>query len=130
MLVDPVSRARSLVGTAFKLHGRDPAYGLDCVGLVAAAFCVDDTPQDYALRGGDPATFGRMLRALGCRRRRASPRRGNVFLLRPGPAQFHLGIWTGQSLIHADAGLRRIVETPGWPRWPLTSVWIAPRRRK
>ncbi len=29
--------AESLVGIRFRLFGRDPAYGLDCVGLVAAA---------------------------------------------------------------------------------------------
>ena len=29
--------ARALVGVPFRLQGRDPALGLDCVGLVGAA---------------------------------------------------------------------------------------------
>jgi cell wall-associated NlpC family hydrolase len=29
--------AETLVGSRFRLHGRDPETGLDCVGVVAAA---------------------------------------------------------------------------------------------
>ncbi|MGB3625580.1 MAG: hypothetical protein WA989_07125, partial [Henriciella sp.] len=29
--------ARALIGTPFRLHGRDPASGIDCVGLVHCA---------------------------------------------------------------------------------------------
>lgn len=128
MRADPVTVARGVIGTPFRLHGRDPAFGLDCVGLVSLAFGRrGEAPSGYAMRGGEKAAFEKMLRALRCRRRRIAPKRGDVLLLAPGPAQYHLGIWTGRSLIHADAGLRRIVETPGWPRWPMLSAWIVAR---
>lgn len=129
MRADPVMLARALVGTPFRLHGRDPAFGFDCVGLVASVYAPSgDVPTGYALRGGNAGEVSKMIRALGCRRRRCGPMRGDLFVLSPGPAQLHVGIWTGTSLIHADAGARRVVETPGWPRWPLISAWIPKRK--
>ena len=116
-----VARARALVGTPFRLHGRD-ACGVDCVGLVALAWLHTEIPTGYALRTSDPVAIEGPLRALRFRRRR-KVQPGDIFILNAGPAQVHLGIWTGNSLIHADAGLRRVVETPGWPRWPVSSMW-------
>jgi hypothetical protein len=40
--------------------------------------------------------------------------------------QVHLAIDCGGSFVHADARLRRIVETPGNPSWPVIAVF---RRR-
>ena len=34
--------AESLVGTRFRLHGRDPDTGLDCVGLLAASLAAKE----------------------------------------------------------------------------------------
>ena len=48
---------------------------------------------------------------------------GDIMLLHAGAAQLHLGLWSGTSLIHADTGLRRVVELPGWPLWPVLGVW-------
>lgn len=130
MGIDPIATARTLVGTPFRLHGRDSVSGVDCVGLVSLAFGrPGEAPSGYTMRGGEGAAFETLLRTLRCKRRRVAPKRRDVFLLASGPAQFHLGIWTGDSLIHADAGLRRVVETPGWPRWPLLSAWIVGRKR-
>lgn len=81
-------------------------------------------PESYPLRGGDIQQFEHLLRRSGFVRRKAGWRRGDVLVLRPGPAQVHLGLWTGESLIHADAGLGRIVETPGIPCWPVLSAWL------
>lgn len=120
-----VERARACVGTAFRLHGRDPAHGLDCIGLIGWALDrVDDVPRGYALRGGDPAAFAVMIEGAGLlpvTDRRA----GDVLLMQAGPAQVHFAIWTGTSLIHADAGLRRVVERPGAPPWPVLGQWRA-----
>ena len=48
---------------------------------------------------------------------------GDVLLMAAGPGQLHLGIWTRDGFVHADAGLRRVVERPGMPPWPLIGVW-------
>lgn len=127
---DPVTAARTLLGVPFRLHGRGPAFGLDCVGLVVFAYGLgDDVPTGYSLRSRDPTHWEQVIQSHNFIRRRAGWRRGDLLVLRPGPLQIHLGIWTGQSLIHADAGLGRIVETPGVPRWPVLSAWLRCKRR-
>jgi murein DD-endopeptidase / murein LD-carboxypeptidase len=124
MAVDPVAQARALIGTRFRLHGRDPATGLDCVGLITCTYpAITRPPEGYALRGGTAAGFAAMFIANGMRQRHGEPRAGDVLLLQPSAAQFHLGVWSGESLIHADGVLRRVVETPGALAWPLVSAW-------
>lgn len=117
-----VTRARALVGTRFRLHGRDPAHGLDCVGLAAAAFALAGVPSGYPLRGGEP---GRVAAAIGrWLRRSAAPRMaGDLLLMETGPGQLHLGVWTGDGLVHADLGLGHVVERPGVPPWPVVATF-------
>ena len=122
MAAKVVARARALVGTPFRLHGRDTR-GVDCVGLVALAWTRSgEVPTGYALRTCDPATIEAPLRGMRFRRRRKL-KPGDILILNAGPAQLHLGIWTGDGLVHADAALRRVAETPGVPRWPIVSNW-------
>lgn len=118
-----VARARRLVGTRFRLHGRDAA-GLDCVGLAAAAYGRDDVPTGYRLRSGDAAAVARIIGALGLV---PAPDRaaGDLVLFRAGPGQLHLGIDSGSGTIHADAALRRVVERPGPPPWVEIARWRA-----
>jgi murein DD-endopeptidase / murein LD-carboxypeptidase len=124
MADDVVARARALIGTRFRLHGRVPETGLDCVGLITCACpAITRPPEGYALRGGTAAGFAAMFIANGMMRREGEPRPGDILLLQPSAAQFHLGIWSGDSLIHADGVLRRAVETPGALAWPLVSGW-------
>jgi murein DD-endopeptidase / murein LD-carboxypeptidase len=124
MPVDPrTARARALVGTLFRLHGRDPETGLDCVGLIARAIEREAlAPMGYSMRGGSEAGWVAMLNGV-MTRRRTGQEPGDIVFFKAGPAQFHLGLWTGNSLIHADASLRRVVETPGPPRWPVIGAW-------
>lgn len=106
-----VARARIALGARFRLHGRDPATGLDCVGLAAWAFEAE-VPRDYALRSGDVGRVARVVSALGLaavENREA----GDLLLLRMGPGLLHLAIDSGGGVIHADAMLRRVVERPG-----------------
>lgn len=117
-----LARARALVGTPFRPQGRSAALGLDCIGLVAVAAEAERVRCDYRLRGGDPAELEEGLRAAGFRAA-GSPRAADVLVMRAGPQQLHLGIWTGAGLIHADAGLRRVVERPGPPLWPVLGAW-------
>lgn len=105
-----------MVGARFRLHGRDPASGLDCVGLAALAFG-RDAPTGYALRGGDAEAVAASLDAMLVRADGAAA--GDLLLLRTGPGQLHLAIRTEGGFVHADAGLRRVVERPGAPPWPV-----------
>ncbi len=121
---DVISRARALVGTRFRLHGRVPETGLDCVGLITCACpAIARPPEGYALRGGSAAGFAAMFIDNVMRQRAGDPCPGDILLLQPSAAQFHLGVWTGESLIHADGVLRRVVETPSAPPWPVLSGW-------
>lgn len=131
-----VAAARSAIGARFRVHGRDPAYGLDCVGLVALAVRAGGVttivPNDYALRSGDADAVAAMIAAAGLVTAHA-PGAGDVLLCRPGPGQLHLVIDGGVrrdhppgSIIHADAQLRRVVERPGPPPWPVIGRWRIP----
>lgn len=118
-----VVRARALIGTRFRLHGRDPATGLDCVGLCAVAAGITHVPTGYPLRGGNLAAYQDWLNAYAVRQTRAM-QAGDIVLFDLSAAQYHLGIWAGQSLIHAHAGLRRVVETPGAPEGACVGCWV------
>lgn len=121
-----VEAARGTVGARFRLHGRDPRFGLDCVGLVALALraggCAGAAPEGYALRGGSVERFAAMIEAAGLRRV-AVPQPGDLLLFDAGAVQFHLAIMVPGGLVHADAGLRRVVERPGVAPWPMLGAW-------
>ena len=118
-------RARALVGIRFRPQGRDPMLGLDCVGAAAAAEVpAGRVPRDYPLRGVHLAAIEHELCDLGCRPvpvERAVA--GDVLVCETGPAQFHIVVRAWSSFIHADAGLRRVVERPGEPPWPVLGSW-------
>jgi len=116
-----VARARGCVGIRFRAQGRGPD-ALDCIGLVAASLGIEQVPADYAMRGGSRELMSKGLRAAGLRPV-ARAAAGDVLVMEAGPGQLHLGIWTGEGLVHADAGLRRVVERPGEAPWPVVSAW-------
>lgn len=119
-----VARARACVGARFRPQGRSVADGLDCVGVAGIAFGVAALPRDYALRGVALKRVEAVAEAAGLRRiETAEVMAGDLLLVEAGPAQVHLLVATGAGFVHADAGLRRVVETPGAPRWPLLAVW-------
>lgn len=128
MTVDYATRATALVGTRFRLQGRGEG-GLDCVGVVLATFGIpsDAGPQDYRLRGIRLADVRAALETQFRRVRKAELRAGDVMLLDAGYGQLHLGVRTSIGFVHAHAGIRRVVETPGLPQWPLLGVY---RRRR
>jgi cell wall-associated NlpC family hydrolase len=116
-----VRRARALVGTRFRAQGRG-GDGLDCIGLVAAAVGASRVPADYALRGGSLRRLEIELRRAGLEPE-AEAEAGDVLAMASGPAQLHLAVHTGTGFVHADAGLRRVVERPGKPPWPIIGIW-------
>jgi hypothetical protein len=124
--------ARACLGARFRPQGRDVALGLDCVGLVAVAFRAAgyeaSVPRGYPLRGGNGAAFAAVIEAGGLRP--VAPDEageGDLLLLLAGPAQFHLAVRTDTGFVHADAGLRRVIETPGQPPWPILGAWRVPQ---
>lgn len=120
--------AAALVGTPWRLHGRDPATGLDCIGLLGAALAVIGRPvtlpTGYPLRlrqlDGwlpEPAILG-FIAATDP----AAP--GDVVLLRPAPAQVHLAIAAEPGgWIHAHAGLRKVVHQTALPAGERLGHW-------
>lgn len=117
-----VATARALIGVRFRPQGRSPETGLDCVGLVAAAIGAPPPAADYALRGGSPERIAAALGREGLVQV-AAAEPGDVLVMRPGPAQLHLGIRTAEGLVHGDAALRRIVERPLPVPWPVLHIW-------
>lgn len=107
--------ASALVGVAFRPQGRDPATGLDCVGLVWAAYAAAGrvlvAPAHYPLRGWERERIEAALVGAGFQRvtNRCD---GDVALIMLAARQFHLGVIGPASFIHAHAGLRRVVEAP------------------
>ena len=51
------------------------------------------------------------------------PEAGDVMLFEAGPGQLHMGVLTDGGLVHADAGLRMVVERPLPFPWPVLGRW-------
>ncbi|MBA4761843.1 peptidoglycan endopeptidase [Sphingomonas sp.] len=117
----PLERARGAIGARFRLHGRDVAHGLDCVGLAGLAYGIA-VPRGYALRGGSVAQVSEVAAAAGLVRV-DDARAGDLLLLNAGAGQLHLAIASERGVIHADAALRRVVERRGVPPWPELARW-------
>lgn len=120
--------AVALAGTRFRLHGRDPETGLDCIGLLAAALTrigrPAPLPTGYALRTHVLPALEGMARACGFAQAEGADLPGDVLLLRVGPCQYHLAIAAGGGrVVHAHAGLRRVVIMPDTPGWPVLRRW-------
>ena len=124
MKIDYAARARALVGMRFRPQGRGTS-GLDCVGVVLATFDIPaaTVPQDYRMRGGQLGELRRRLDERFRRIARSALRAGDVMLLLAGEQQPHLAVRTPRGFVHAHAGIRRVVETPGMPEWPILGVY-------
>lgn len=125
--------AGQFVGTPFRLHGRDPLHGLDCVGLVSAALRAIGrepvVPAAYALRNRDITKLVTLAAANGFEETSEPIKPGDMVLVKPGPAQWHLLIAEyGGGFIHAHAGLRRVVRMPGPLGWPVVRQWRLPSK--
>jgi hypothetical protein len=82
-------------------------------------------PSGYRLRGGDLRRIAAIIERFGLVAV-ADGRAGDVALARSGPGQWHLLVLTGGGFVHADAMLRRVVERPGAPPWPVIGCWRLP----
>jgi cell wall-associated NlpC family hydrolase len=126
---DFAERARALVGTPFRLQGRGVG-GLDCVGVALAAYGVqnEDARSNYRLRGEYEQEVRRFLRESFRRVSAAQLRSGDLMLMKVAGDQLHIGVRTDAGFVHAHAGLRRVVETPGMPYWPFVGIYRKRRR--
>jgi hypothetical protein len=120
--------AESLVGTPFRIHGRDPATGLDCVGLVAQALARCDRvpvcPSGYRLRALDLGPFLGFAEANGLNAAAGAVAAGDVLLVHLHRIQPHLLLAVGSGdLVHAHAGLGRVVRQPGPCPWTIAARW-------
>jgi cell wall-associated NlpC family hydrolase len=109
--------AAGMLGCPFRLYGRDPARGLDCVGLVCASLealgLSADWPAGYRLRNSAISSW------LACAERshltlgKGPLLPGDIVLFAPGLGQQHLVIVdSGEQMIHAHAGLCKVVRQP------------------
>lgn len=127
--------AENLVGTPFRLHGRDPLTGLDCIGVLAAALAATGRfpviPNGYALRLADTAAWLPAPETLGFVRAAGDVTAGDAVLLLAGPIQPHLAIRsTRAGWVHAHAGLRRVVHQRHRPDGLLVQHWrLAPESK-
>ncbi|WP_114521036.1 NlpC/P60 family protein [Altererythrobacter sp. ZODW24] len=125
------SFAETLIGTPFRLHGRDPKTGIDCVGVVimslASGAGINIDPGSYDLRNLDISSgclAADSANLIKVAKRTEPTEPGDIILVKSGPAAFHLLIASfADQFIHAHAGLRRVVSMPGPLRWPVIHIW-------
>ena len=124
-----IAVARTCVGTRFRPQGREPGLALDCVGVVLiaarAAGVADPHVPAYAPGGADEAGLVALLAAHGCRAVAvAAP--GDVLVACPAPGRLHLAVAVPGGIVHAHAGLGRVVEGPLDPAWTVTACYRLP----
>ena len=121
--------AAPLVGCRFRLHGRDPATGLDCIGVLAAALSAIGQevrfPSGYRLRTDRFEQLANIAANHGFEPVFGAKLPGDVLFTRPGPGQLHLLIAAARAedFIEAHAGLGRVVLTAGLPPDPILHHW-------
>ena len=123
-----VAAAQRCVGTSFRPQGRTLGLALDCLGVVivaAAAAGVRLKVPSYALGGDHETALDAGLAAQGCERVAAMP--GDILVAAPTPGRRHLGIVTPRGVVHAHAGLGRVVEGPLDPAWTIIGAWRLPQ---
>src|SRR3546814_18979024 len=85
-----------MVGARFRPQGNDPATGLDCVGLVWAAYAAAGRrlvrPGDYPLRGWGLERIEGALAVAGFDRADDAMRAGDVGLIAHQARQYHRGL--------------------------------------
>jgi cell wall-associated NlpC family hydrolase len=126
-----VQAARRMVGSRWRLHGRIPAAGLDCGGLLVAAMAdvgieaVDSL--DYDARMPPPELLWSLCRQNGTEQPWSDQGEGRVGLCSwdRGDLPRHLVVMLAERRIaHVDASARRVVEVPaGWLDGRLLSVF-------
>lgn len=128
---DIIAHAQNLVGTPFVPQGRVMGVGLDCIGVVYEVArhigCVLDVPDDYSLSSPQGRAMEAALAGYHFKRRPVGPVAGDIVVMQGPARRQHLGVWTGEAIVHAHAGLRYVVLAPPHPDWPIISSWQLPQ---
>lgn len=120
------ARALALLGTPFRLGGRDPARGIDCIGLAALAVGgLADIPSGYRLRSIGLTRWRSWFAAHDFTEVAGKRVPGDLCLAMTAPLQAHLLVAVKGGFVHAHAGLRRTLFLPGQCPWPIDSTWRA-----
>lgn len=121
--------AEGLVGCRFRLHGREPETGLDCIGVLSAALRAIgrpvEFPSGYRLRTSAFPSLPRLACRHGFVRAEGQTLPGDVLFTRPGPAQMHLMIagTTRLCFVEAHAGVGKVILRRGEPDGPILQSW-------
>ncbi len=122
-----------MIGAPFRLHGRCPANGLDCVGLVFVSLAAIGrrplAPNGYSLRNRSITGWLNYVALNGLAPVTGTIIAGDVLLVQLSSVQYHLLIAAGHgSAIHAHAGLGRVVRQPLTDCDPVRAHWriVAP----
>ncbi|WP_010409638.1 NlpC/P60 family protein [Citromicrobium sp. JLT1363] len=124
-----IAAANGLAGTPFRLQGRDPDTGLDCIGVILISLdragIRPRLPEDYRPHRRAPAIPESALAAAGLARVDGDLRQpGDILLLRTAPAQMHAAIAVeGSDIVHAHAGARRVVRGALPDHWSIIAAW-------
>lgn len=120
-----VDAVRSAVGTRFRPQGRLSGVGLDCVGvaLIAArsAGLQCHAVPPYVLGGNHGEILEYALLEIGYHRT-VRPEVADIIVFALGNCHRHLAVITDRGIVHAHAGLGRVVEGP-IPDWPVVDYW-------
>lgn len=120
--------ASMLVGSPFRLHGRDPNTGLDCVGLVASSLATIGkkpvAPSGYSLRNVSVEPFMSFAERSALVPDIGPLASSQILLVSLGYGQHHLMITvTANEAVHAHAGLRRVVRHRLPPDLQIIAKW-------
>ena len=117
-----VSKARSQIGTHYKLGGTSPNRALDCSGLVKYVMGALDVLLPRTAR--QQATVGREIP-----RDLAALKPGDLLTFGRGKKISHIGIYVGEGrMVHASTSQRKVIESTISVRSPLIRQWQGVRR--
>lgn len=124
-----VAAARACVGTRFRAQGRTPGLALDCVGVALAAAraagAAPTTVPAYQLGGCNEIGIELYLVGAGCHAVDIAAS-GDLLVIAPAAGRRHLAVVTPAGVVHAHAGLGRVVEGPVDAGWTVTGRYRFP----
>ena len=114
-----IAEARKLKGIKFHHQGRSVS-GVDCIGLcvLAGQLCGINTQGDYTTYPRDPTGLlePSLLSVLN-KVKKENIQKGDILLLNIEGSPRHVAIYTGQTIIHAYAPARKVIEHDLNDKW-------------